>query len=190
MSRRVWLVRHASTDWTGQRWCGTTDLPLNERGRAEAERLATALAVRVSTGTELVSSPLRRAIETADRVAPAIGSAAAIDGRLREVDFGDLEGLDWIELETRDPAVARAIATGVTTIDWPGGDTAGEVGARAAALWRDVAYRADDVVLVSHGAFLRAVIDAAVGDTGVPPEIRPASVIELGCRGGELTVRP
>lgn len=44
MSEVVWLVRHASTAWSGQRWCGRTDLPLSQAGREEAERLAGRLA--------------------------------------------------------------------------------------------------------------------------------------------------
>ena len=63
MSRRVWLVRHASTDWTGQRWCGTTDLPLNEQGLAEAEQLAT----RLRRASRAVPSSSARRCDARDR---------------------------------------------------------------------------------------------------------------------------
>jgi broad specificity phosphatase PhoE len=188
MRRRVWLIRHGSTDWTGHRWCGTTDLPLNRQGQAEADALAEALAHRVATGTEVVSSPLRRALETADRLAPAIGSAAGIDGRLREVDFGDVEGLDWTELEARDPVIAQEIVAGARVIDWPGGESGREVTARAADLWREVEDRADDLVLVAHAGILRALLDQAVGGASGPLEIRPATVIELERRDGSWAI--
>jgi probable phosphoglycerate mutase len=179
MSRRVWLVRHGSTDWTGQRWCGTTDLPLNELGRAEVESLVSDLALRIDTDVEVISSPLRRALETADRLTATIGIAAAIDGRLREVDFGDIEGLDWAELEARDPGIARAVASGTTAIDWPGGETSAEVRSRVAGLWRDMVPRAAGLVLVSHAGVIRELLRQTVGVSAASLPIRPASVIEL-----------
>jgi broad specificity phosphatase PhoE len=188
MRRRVWLARHASTDWTGRRWCGTIDLPLNDAGRAEAESLALALGARVPPGTPLVSSPLRRALETAERLAPAIASTVSIDASLREVDFGDVEGLDWTAVEALDPSVAQAIASGATAIDWPGGESILEVRARAAALWHDVASGAGDVVIVSHGAFIRAVLGEAVHAESAAPLLRPAAAIELAGRDGTWSV--
>jgi broad specificity phosphatase PhoE len=179
MSHRVWLVRHASTDWTGIRWCGTTDLGLSNRGRVEAERLAVSVSGRIAPGADLVSSPLRRALETADRLADATGSIARIDGRLREVDFGDAEGLDWSELEARHPDLAAAVAAGERSIDWPGGESAGQVRARAARVWREVASGPDEVVIVSHGGFIRALLGVAVTAALARPPLGPASVVEL-----------
>jgi probable phosphoglycerate mutase len=190
VSERVWLARHASTDWTGRRWCGTTDLPLNEPGRAEAERLAAALAERVPQGAALVSSPLRRALQSAAPVARAIGSPVSVDGRLREVDFGAVEGLDWPTLEVRHPHVAEAIATGATAIDWPAGETGVQVRARVADLWRDIGSRAAPVVLISHGAFLRVLLDEVVGPGRPDLAIAPATVIEVERRGRSWVLTP
>ena len=188
MSRRVWLIRHASTDWTGRRWCGSTDLGLNRQGRIEADRLAVAVADRIAPGTEVVSSPLRRALETAHRLAAATGSVARIDGRLREVDFGDAEGLDWAELGDRLPDVARAVSAGERAFDWPGGESAGQVRARAAGIWRELAVGPAEIVLVSHGGFLRTLLGVAVGDSLQAPALGPASVMELTRRHGAWAI--
>jgi broad specificity phosphatase PhoE len=188
MTRRVWLVRHASTDWTGRRWCGSTDLALNRQGRLEAEILAASVAARVATGIDIVSSPLRRALETADRVASATGSLARIDGRLREVDFGDAEGLDWSELETRHPELAHAVTDGEATIDWPGGESAVEVRSRATEVWREISTRPDGIVLVTHGGLIRTLLGSVVGEPVASPELGPASVVELVRREGTWAI--
>jgi ribonuclease H / adenosylcobalamin/alpha-ribazole phosphatase len=190
MTRRVWLVRHASTDWTGRRWCGTTDLALNRQGRVEAEMLAASVAARLAPGVDIVSSPLRRAIETADRVASATGSLARIDGRLREVDFGDAEGLDWSELDARHPDLAQAVAARDAWIDWPGGESAADVRSRAQAVWRDISARRDGVVLVTHGGFIRALLARALAGppAQVDLELGPASVVELARRDGTWAI--
>jgi broad specificity phosphatase PhoE len=181
VARRVWLVRHGSTDWTGRRWCGTTDLPLSREGRAEAEALAAELSTRVPFGTELVSSPLRRALETAASVAAVLGSPARVDGRLREVDFGEVEGLDWAGIEASVPAIAQALETGVRSIDWPGGESSAQVAARATEVWQEVEERGLDLVLVSHAGLMHALLQLA---TGTPYQlgIRPARAIELRWR--------
>ena len=71
------LVRHASTAWTGRRYCGRSDPPLNAAGRAAAADLARELATTLAPGTRIVTSPSRRAQATAT----AIASAAGIDER-------------------------------------------------------------------------------------------------------------
>ena len=64
MTDRVWLVRHASTDWSGKRWCGRTDLRLSAEGAVEAEALAIKLAAELPANVVIVSSPARRARDT------------------------------------------------------------------------------------------------------------------------------
>ena len=95
----LWLVRHGETDWNAAgRFQGWTDVPLNETGRAQAEQLKGLLAVSDFDG--VWSSDLERAIETA-RI--AIGEPM-VDPRLRELDFGDLEGSVWDELDSETRA--------------------------------------------------------------------------------------
>ena len=90
MSVRLLVVRHGATDWSeAGRFCGWADVPLNARGREQARNLRPSLKGRQFTG--VWSSDLARATETARL---AVGSAVP-DPRLRELDFGSLEGMRW-----------------------------------------------------------------------------------------------
>ena len=131
------LVRHAPTAWTGSRYCGRSDPPLDAAGVAVAHRLAGDLATTLAPGTRIVTSPLRRAHATAAAIADAAGiDDIAIDDRWREADFGIAEGLTFEELERLAPDLARRLADGETAIDWPDGERAADLAARVAAAWR------------------------------------------------------
>jgi broad specificity phosphatase PhoE len=90
------LVRHGETDWNAERrWQGHADVPLNERGRDQAERLAEELEnARVDA---VYSSDLSRARETAEIVGARLGVPVVLDPALREIDVGSREGLTWPE---------------------------------------------------------------------------------------------
>ncbi len=95
------LVRHGETDWNAERrWQGHTDVPLNERGREQARRLAASLA---GGGVDAIySSDLTRARETAEIVAGRLGLPVVIDSDLREIDVGSREGLTGEEVGIRE----------------------------------------------------------------------------------------
>jgi probable phosphoglycerate mutase len=142
-----------------------------------AAALADALALEVPAGAVVVTSPLRRALATADAIAAALGASVVIDPDLIEVDFGSVDGLTWDELAAAHPAVANSILAGDEP-DWPGGERAVEVTRRArAAATRivDLA-RSGAVVVVSHGGLLRALAVALGGDGA---HLAPASATRL-----------
>src|SRR5260221_663027 len=88
MIDRIWLVRHASTDWSGKRWCGRTDLPLSAEGMAEAEELAIWLAARLPADVVVVSSPARRARDTAEPIERLPHLRTNVGGGRGGVDVG------------------------------------------------------------------------------------------------------
>lgn len=92
---RLWLVRHGATEWseTG-RLCGWTDVPLSPAGRGQAELLQPRLVGLPFDG--VWTSDLSRASEFARLV---IGDASP-EMRLRELDFGDLEGKTWHDCDS------------------------------------------------------------------------------------------
>ena len=182
MTDRVWLVRHASTAWSGQRWCGRTDLPLSAVGRAEAGLLAARLAAGLPPTVTLVSSPALRARETAAPIAQATGLQVEVDDALREVDFGRAEGCTWDELRRRLPALAAALAASETEIDWPDGETARAIRQRTEAMWRRVSAGDRSVVLVSHGGIIRSLLAGPLASPA-PASIAPGSVIALARTG-------
>ena len=98
----ILLARHGETEWNREgRFQGHADPPLNATGRAQAAELAAGLK-----GVELAavySSPLRRALETAELVAAEHGLEPVAVDALREVDVGFWEGLTRPEVEARFP---------------------------------------------------------------------------------------
>lgn len=95
MGTRLWVVRHAESEWNAaQRFCGWTDVPLTPSGRRQARALRPLL--RKHTFDGVWSSDLIRAIETARL---AYGEPVQ-DPRLREIDFGEMEGAKWEELSS------------------------------------------------------------------------------------------
>lgn len=174
----IWLVRHASTDWTGRRWCGRSDPALTPAGAAAAIARAAELALAIPAGAHVVTSPLRRARDTAGAIADALGSAALVDPDLIEVDVGRADGLTWDELAAAHPAVADAIVAGGEP-DWPDGETAADLGRRARSAGGRVLElaRSGSVVVVSHGGLLRAL--ARELGSAVPVRLAPAAAIRL-----------
>ena len=84
-------MRHGETDWNRDGLIqGSTDVPLNAAGRAQARDAARVLAGRGITA--IWSSPLQRARETAATVAGALGLEVTVEPGLREAGFGTHEG--------------------------------------------------------------------------------------------------
>ncbi|MDT4893599.1 MAG: ribonuclease / adenosylcobalamin/alpha-ribazole phosphatase [Pseudonocardiales bacterium] len=100
---RLVLVRHGSTEHSAERrFSGNNALPLNDVGRAQAAALARR-APRWGGVAAVVSSPLRRAVQTADAIAVALGVGVEIEAGFREVDFGAWEGLTFAEARAAAP---------------------------------------------------------------------------------------
>jgi ribonuclease H / adenosylcobalamin/alpha-ribazole phosphatase len=175
------LVRHASTAWTGRRYCGRSDPPLSAPGRAEAAQLAGDLAPTLTPGTRIVTSPSRRSHATAAAIAAAAGIAeVTLDDRWREADFGGAEGLTFDELARVAPDIARRLAAGQTEIDWPDGERATEMAARVAEAWHDLVEAGAGVVVVSHAGPLRLAIGLATGRTPEAVDLpAPGAVVRL-----------
>lgn len=180
----ITLVRHATTDWSGIRYCGRTDVGLNREGRRQLEPLARFVATLVAPGASVVASPARRCRETATAIASALGCRASVDERLREIDFGDAEGLTFAQLQRCRPDVAAAALRGAG-VDWPGGERWPDFTQRVESLWRELEGSATDVVIVGHGGPLRLMLGVALPDAGAAgPHLGPAHVVALRAAGG------
>ena len=104
---RILAIRHGETAWNlGGRLQGHLDIPLNDTGRAQAERLAQALAGREAVDA-VYSSDLARARDTAQAVAQATGAPLAIDAGLRERCFGDFQGQTFAQVTQAHPEAAE-----------------------------------------------------------------------------------
>jgi len=148
MGSRVFLVRHGETEWSRNgRHTGRTDLPLTDRGRAEARRAGSLLAGR--SFSAVLSSPLARALETA-RLA-GYGEQAEICNDLLEWDYGELEGRTTADIQEEMPG--WLIWRGPV----PGGESLAEVATRADRVVEQVRCVGGDVLVFAHGHILRVL---------------------------------
>ncbi len=161
MSRVVLLVRHAECRWNVERrYLGHQDVELTEHGQGQARGLSEMLA---SWSYDAVwSSDLRRAVETA-RLA---GVEPRQDARLREIDFGQIEGARWEDLTVE---IQQALVQ-FEDFQAPGGESVARVRSRVRE-FLDSLPRGRHVV-VTHGGVMRILL-------GVGRRIEPACAVEL-----------
>jgi glucosyl-3-phosphoglycerate phosphatase len=154
--RRLLLLRHGQSTWNADgRWQGQADPPLSPLGEAQARDAARRLAP--GQFCRVVASDLRRARQTAEILAEALGLPVEVDPDLREIDVGDWEGLTRAEINQRAPGALADWSEGRSE-STPGGETRTHLTDRArVALQRAAAAASggDRVLLVSHGALIR-----------------------------------
>jgi broad specificity phosphatase PhoE len=181
---RLLLAPHAPTDWNMQsRLQGHSDTALSDHGRHQAAQLASRLMCEPIA--EVYSSDLRRAMETAVLAADPRGLTVRSDPRLRELHFGNWEGLTYDEVGQADPLSLAAWEADVLLTAPPGGETLAHMADRLSAFYADLnAEAAHDktVLVVAHRGSLQVLLCLAIG---LLPEWRwklrlePASLTEL-----------
>jgi probable phosphoglycerate mutase len=159
------LVRHGQSEWNAAGLLqGQTDVPLSALGHEQAEAVARELA-SLRPGA-LLSSDLRRAVQTAEYCARATGLAVSTTPALREQGYGVLEGRPsrelWDVVDWTDPHWAAE-----------GGESLAELHGRVAAYLKELAAEppADVIALVTHGDTIRAAQAVAAG---LGPDALPA----------------
>ena len=156
------LLRHGQTPNSVQkRYAGVSDVPLTEVGVQQAAAAGKRLA---SAGiTAIVTSPLRRAVRTAEEVAAASGAPVEADEGFREADFGAWDGLTFAEVRERWPA-EQAAWLADPAVAPPGGESFLDVSARVGAALRRVlaGHRGQTVLIVSHVTPIKTLVAAAL----------------------------
>jgi probable phosphoglycerate mutase len=90
---KIFYTRHGETEWNAKNIvCGITDIPLSEKGLEQAKALSE--AVLCTEIDMIISSPMQRALTTANIVSKRIEKSVTIDKRLTEWNYGNYEGLD------------------------------------------------------------------------------------------------
>jgi uncharacterized phosphatase len=145
------LIRHGQTDWNVQnRYQGTSDIPLNEIGRRQAQLLEESM--RGESWDVIYSSPLVRALDTAKAAAAATGideDAIITDRDFMERGYGDAEGLTGPEREAKWPEG-----------DWPGLEQWEDAASRSIKALRRVveANPGKRILVVCHGGIINAIL--------------------------------
>jgi probable phosphoglycerate mutase len=171
---KIWLARHGQTEWSvAGKHTGRNDIPLTPQGEQEARKLGE--RIRNQKFAAVLASPLQRAKRTCELA--GFGAAAEVLPDLMEWNYGAYDGLTSAEIRAQRP-------------DWqlfrdgcPGGERLEDVVVRADRVIARLRSSPGDVLVFSHGHFLRVL---ATRWAGIAPEsggrfsLSPASLSVLG----------
>ena len=149
------LWRHARTEYNADgRLQGSLDVPLGEEGRSQAAGAARRIADAYGGDLSIVSSPLSRAVDTADELASLTGGQVEVEPALTQRPYGAWEGLTWADVQARWPDEFARRRAGLDP-DIPGWGRSADVAARVGSALRDHWDPARTTVVVSHGSAIQ-----------------------------------
>jgi broad specificity phosphatase PhoE len=168
---KIIFVRHGRTSYNAEnRLQGQRDIPLDGKGREQASAIGRFLRdylgseiARLEAGGAFWSSPLRRTRQTMELARLAIGlppQPYRLDPRLKELTFGDWEGLNWGEVAEKYPGAEKIRDADKWNFTPPNGESYAALGARITT-WLDE--RDGDAFVVSHGGAARALMAVLAG---------------------------
>jgi probable phosphoglycerate mutase len=159
------LVRHGQTEWNRvERFRGRADVPLNETGLAQAE--ATGLRIHSECQpSALYSSPLSRAVRTAEAIAKHFDLPVQIHPGLADIDYGEWQGLTPEEVRGRWPAEHQAWYHQPDEAIIPSGETLVQLCSRGMSTINDLSSRHAEqtIVLVGHTVINRIILLGILG---------------------------
>jgi probable phosphoglycerate mutase len=158
------LCRHAETQLNiEQRLRGRADPPLSPHGVRQAEALAASFDA--APPAVVVSSPRRRALETAVTISRRHRAPVAVEPRLDDIDYGAWTGMSHDELRKDWPELYERYLHDPASVEFPSGETVAAVQERALALVGEIAAldRHAHVALVTHDAIIRLIVCRLLG---------------------------
>ena len=153
---RIYLVRHGETDLNrDKRFRGHSDAPLNEDGVLQAAGAARIL--KLAGISNVYTSPIRRAVETATAIAVITGARMETDDDFVDIDYGEWQGLTVEEVGERNGAEIEAWRNDPGSFTFPGGDSIAAVRERLGPAFERVLRREHEgpIAVVSHLAVLK-----------------------------------
>jgi broad specificity phosphatase PhoE len=158
------LVRHGQTVWNAiEVFRGRIDIELDETGLKQAELLAGYLSQRKLEA--VYSSPLKRAVQTAEAVARHHGLAVETTPGLNDIDFGEWQGLSVQEVRTRFSELFDTWVSNPQWVNLPSGESLDDVRQRALTLVNEGVEKHEGkvIVLVSHRVVNKVLVCALLG---------------------------
>ncbi len=171
----LYLIRHGQTEWNqAGRIQGHTESDLTKLGKEQAASAASILLELSYTYHQLYCSDLSRAQQTAEIIGEQLGLTAQLNAQLREMNFGDLEGLTRAEAQEKVPEIANRLWGEGSDPDFaaPNGESRQQMPDRGRGALLEIVQKhpGEKVVVVSHGGvigyFLRSVLS-------IPMNVRP-----------------
>ena len=160
----ILFIRHAETDMAGT-FCGHSDPELNAQGWAQVSELIHRL--RTENLGAVYTSDLKRAHATGNAIAKAFNIDCHVRPALREIGFGQWEGLTWKEIENRNESYALRWRSEYPALPAPDGENFNDFEHRvmreAAFLSLKAAAAAHSIVVITHAGVLRTVLRTSHG---------------------------
>jgi len=171
---RLLLVRHGVTEHnSNRRFAGYSDVELNAAGYKQVEMLRERLANEKIAA--VYCSDLKRAIVTAEVVSSGHEVDIVTCPELREINYGDIEGLTFEEIGRHYPELAESITNFSLKLSFPGGESFKEFIERSIKFLERLKKHAEEqtILVVSHGGVLKVLVCDLLGiDQGHWPQIR------------------
>lgn len=158
-TRRLLLVRHGETEWNATgRIQGMLDVPLNALGQAQAKCVGAEVA-RLIDVAQVIASDLVRTRETAKPLIAATGFDVSFDARIRERNFGVLQGKTYAEWRAADAEGVARYNAGDPDYGPEGGETARAFLDRCVTAVSDMVTACNEktLVLVTHGGVVSSM---------------------------------
>jgi len=170
------LIRHCHSVSAGERYIGTTDTPLTERGRAQAQHVCRRL--RAWSCDAIRASPSLRVRETLQMATHAWEPEVVTDADLREIDFGRWEGLRFEDILKQDPERVAEWTVNRMDFAFPEGERLSDFWDRITRVGRVLqTYPQARVAVVAHGGVIRSLLCHFLG---LAPERNRMFQIDLG----------
>lgn len=151
------LIRHGETIWNKEgRVQGMTDIELNADGVEQARLLA--LSLKDHSFDAIHSSPLKRALQTAEIINEYHQKQIHTHDDLMEMNTGDLEGLSFEELAARDKDLLKKMITDPASVEMPNGESINQLLERAWRAMEIIISRGENALVVSHNFIIAAII--------------------------------
>ncbi|MFC1897410.1 histidine phosphatase family protein [Chloroflexota bacterium] len=191
---RLFLVRHGITEFnSARRFAGYSDVELSAAGYIQVERLRDRL---VDDKIDAVySSDLRRALVTAEVISSEHKVDIVTCPELREVNYGDVEGLTFEEISRLYPEVAELIANFSLRLEFPGGESLEKFIERTSRFLDKLKRHepSQTILIVSHGGPLRVLVFCLLGiDLGHWRQFRfenaSLSIVETHSQGAVVSL--
>jgi len=191
---KLLLVRHGITEFnSARRFAGYSDVELSATGHRQVERLRDRLADDKIDA--VYSSDLRRALVTAEVVSSGHKLDIVTCPELREVNYGNAEGLTFDEISRLYPEVAESVVNFSPRLEFPGGESLEEFANRTSRFLDKLKGHepAQTILVVSHGGPLRVLVFGLLGiDMGHWRQFRfenaSLSIVETHSRGAVLSL--
>ena len=161
---KLLLVRHGVTEFNStRRFAGYSDVELNADGYRQVERLRARLANEKIDA--VYSSDLKRALVTAEVISPGHKTDIVVCPELREINYGDAEGLTFEEIGHHHPELAESITNFSLELSFPGGESFKGFIARTIEFVDRLNGHAQEqtILIVSHGGVLRTLVCDLLG---------------------------